>query len=190
MDLLKQAEELQKEGQEVLKIIGLMEFLSKFAEPKLVGSMVNGLMVWRDIDIELVKPINEEEYWETVRFLFHNPEVNHKVSVKDFTGSMNPATPSGLYIEMRITYRGNDWKIDLWFFDPREEGAQNYNESLKSKLTKKNKPIILEIKSQIYDSPKYRKSIFSVDIYKAVLEEDVKDLEGFKKYLAKTGRSL
>ena len=37
---------------------------------------------------------------------------------------------------------------------------------------------------------KYRKEIFSIDIYKAVIENGAIDLEGFKKYLKEAGRSL
>lgn len=37
---------------------------------------------------------------------------------------------------------------------------------------------------------KYRKNFFSVDIYRAVINEGVKDLEGFKRYLGNKGISL
>ena len=58
------------------------------------------------------------------------------------------------------------------------------------KLNPDNKKIILEIKSAIADNPQYRKNIFSVDIYNAVLKEGVKDLDQFKAYLKKTNKSL
>ena len=66
----------------------------------------------------------------------------------------------------------------------------NYNEWIKDKLNDKNKQIILGLKSQIMDNPKYRKEIFAVDVYKAVAESGVTNLEGFREYLASQGKSL
>jgi len=63
-------------------------------------------------------------------------------------------------------------------------------QELKEKLTKEKIEIILHLKSILDSNPKYRKEIFSTDIYEAVLESDVIDINGFKKYLEKSGKSL
>ncbi len=191
MDLLQKQSQLQKEGKELLGKIGLMEFLSKFGKPSIVGSMASGLMAWRDIDIEIVKDeLSENEYWETVKFLFQIKDLYHSLHIQDFRKSVNPITPKGLYIETKVNDNGNTWKIDVWFMPPRQKGELNYNEWIKDKLTDENKKIILQIKNQINNNPKYRKEIFAVDIYKAVIDNGVKDMEGFTKYLVNQSKSL
>ncbi|MEK9175899.1 MAG: hypothetical protein AAB520_00485 [Patescibacteria group bacterium] len=190
-DLLKQQEELQKAGKQLLEKIGLIEFISKLGKPEIVGSMASGLMIRPDVDIEVIADeINDEDYWETVRFLFYIKNFYHSLYIQDFRKSQNPNTPKGLYIGTRVNSDGKEWKIDLWFISPRKPGEQNYNEWIKGKINNSNRKIILEIKSEIYKNLKYTKEIFSIDIYKAVIEDRVKNLEDFAKYLSQTNRSL
>ena len=77
------------------------------------------------------------------------------------------------------------WKIDIWF--KKQESRDDW---IRSGLTDETRLAILEIKSEIASNPKYRKSIFSTDIYQAVLEKGVKDLRGFRASLQETGREL
>lgn len=50
-ELLKCAEDLQREAKRVVDELGIFSILPKISEPSMVGSAENGLMVWRDIDI-------------------------------------------------------------------------------------------------------------------------------------------
>ncbi len=188
-DLLKRQRELQKEGKKVLEELKIIEILSKFGKPKIVGSFETGLMVWRDIDIELEKEIDEKEYWETVNTLFYSPKLKY-LTLIDFRKSINPNTPKGLYIGIKYWFENKEWKIDVWFMPPRSKDSENLNEWIKDKLNDENRKTILQIKNQVYKNPEYRKEFFAVDIYKAVIEKRVKDLEGFKQYLKQTKRSL
>jgi hypothetical protein len=190
LDLLQQSQNLQREGENVLQALRLLETLSQYGSPTIVGSMATGLMTWRDIDIEIVKDINEEDYWQVVKYVFH--QVNLKdTTVIDYRKSVNPNTPKGLYLCIR--YYGEEqkiWKIDIWFLPPRTSKKENINEWIKDKLTKENRKTILEIKFAIHDNPKYTKDIFSIDIYEAVIQHKVKDIEDFKKYLQKIEKTL
>ena len=189
MDLIKQQEELQEEGRKVLDKLRILEILSKFGSPKIVGSFATDLMTWRDIDIELEKEIQDEEYWEAVNQLFYEQSLKY-LTLINFKHSKNPVTPKGLYIGIKYWLENKEWKIDVWFIQPRPRNSENMNEWIKDKLNDQNRKVILEIKSQIQDSSKYKKEIFSVDVYKGVIEDKVQNLEDFKNYLAKTGRSL
>lgn len=51
-DLTKQQDELQQEAHKILGEIHLMNLLSKYGKPEVIGSVALGLMTWRDIDIE------------------------------------------------------------------------------------------------------------------------------------------
>lgn len=189
-ELEKRQKALQEEGREVLKKLQIIPFLSKFGNPNIVGSFTLGLMTWQDIDIELVKPINEEEYWQTVHYIFRQSNLKGTF-IMDYRKSVNPNTPKGLYICVQYYGKQKDpWKIDIWFIPPREPNQENLNEWIKNNLKGEHRIPILEIKNAISSNPKYRKQIFSVDIYKAVIEKNIRDLEGFKNYLKETGRIL
>lgn len=191
-DLLKRQKELQKEAYEVLDKLDLLNILLIYGKPEIVGSLATGLMTWRDIDLEVVKEINEEKYWQVVRKIFHTP--GYKLTnVVDFRKSVNPNTPKGLHIgisDYDFKKDGNLWKIDIWFLPPRKPNEENYNEWIKDKITDENRKIILSIKNTIALNPKYRKEIFSVHIYNAVIEKGIKNLEGFKTYLQTNGKQL
>jgi hypothetical protein len=102
--------------------------------------------------------------------------------------------PKGLYFG--IKYYGNFppeekmsskskyiWKIDLWFVGKEDRRGFIKTQELQKALTEEKIKIILEIKNALWDHPLYRKEIKSMDIYGAVLEKGVKNLEEFKKYL-------
>lgn len=73
---------------------------------------------------------------------------------------------------------------------PRDPNAKNLNKWIKDSLKEEHRLPILQIKHAISSHPKYRKQIFSVDIYKAVIEDGVRDLAGFKGHLQETNRTL
>ncbi|MCL4417194.1 MAG: hypothetical protein M1365_10940, partial [Actinobacteria bacterium] len=55
---------------------------------------------------------------------------------------------------------------------------------------KEKRLIILQIKEALIKNKKYKIEIFSIDVYKAVLEKGVKNLEEFKEYLKSVGKNL
>lgn len=181
---------LQMEGHEILRKLNLMKYLSQFGNPQIVGSLALGLMTWPDIDIELVKKINEDEYWKTVQYIFQHPNLKG-IFIMDYRKSSNPNTPRGLYIGVQYYGKQKDpWKIDIWFLPPRDINAENFNEQIKGILKDEHRLTILEIKQAVSFHPKYRKEIFSTDIYRAVIQRGVKNTDEFKKYLEDTNRSL
>src|SRR3990167_3858078 len=134
MDDLQIQEELQKEGRELLEKLDLLNILSLYGKAEIVGSMATGLMTWRDIDIELIGPIDEEKYWEVVKKIFHTPYYK-RTFVIDFRKSTNPNTPKGLHIcisEYNFKKDGNLWKVDIWFVD--RGGEQTFHEWFKDKV--------------------------------------------------------
>ncbi len=181
---------LQKKANEVLEKLDILNILSSYGKPEIVGSLSSGLMTWKDIDIELTNGIDEEKYWGIVKKLFHT-EGYKRLNVIDFRKSVNPNSPKGLHICISdYEYNGEKdlWKIDIWFLEPRKE--ENFHKWLLENLKEEHRLPILEIKSQITSNPKYKYEIFSVDVYKAVIEDGIKNLEDFKKYLLKTNRTL
>lgn len=191
MDLLKQQDQLQKEGQEVLEKLKLLGLLGKYGKVELVGSIETGLMSWQDIDMDVLADLSKDEFFEVSKQILYLTNVR-QLQIIDNVYSKDPRLPNIKYIG--IKYRedgGQQWNIDVCFFSSQSERrAPEFDSWLKSKLTEDSRKIILTLKNEISKNPKYGKSLFSADIYKAVLNEGIKDLDEFKKYLEKNGKIL
>jgi hypothetical protein len=190
-DLITYQDELQREGHAVLEDLKLLEFLAQFSKPHIVGSLATGLMTWRDIDLELYTVPNEEQLWQASQYLFSQQYVK-SVMQADYRKRMDSPFPKGLYIGAKYKKEeGRQWKIDLWLMSQRD--TPDYHTWMLKRLpslTTEKKLAILTLKNALSDHPLYRKTIFSIDIYKAVIEEGVTDMVGFTEYLKKSGRSL
>ncbi|MBI2022185.1 hypothetical protein HYS93_04905 [Candidatus Daviesbacteria bacterium] len=193
---------LQKDAYKVLEKLQLMELLKNFGEPKIVGSLSLGLMTWRDIDLETVcKELKKEYIAAIVATLISNFDRRIDFGMIDNRLKEHFIIPKGMYIGCK--YFGEDipveelkgsnpnvWKIDMWFGLKGDNQGFQKTEEIKSKLTKEKRRIILEIKEKVSKNPKFRKEIFSVDIYDAVLENGVNNLNEFEQYLKQRGRLL
>ncbi|MFA4954246.1 MAG: hypothetical protein WC641_02965 [Patescibacteria group bacterium] len=195
-NLVKNQAILQKEASEILDKLGLLDFLSKFGNAKIIGSVALGLMTWRDIDMDLaVDELKEDDYFRTVQYLFNKPEVkklllaDNRIRTEQIIAQ---GIPESMYLGIFVRGEGeSEWKIDLRFVKDSLVRAEKYIDGIKSRLNDENREIILNIKNTICTHPKYiNKEIFGVDIYNSVLDGGVKNLADFIKYLANKGIEL
>src|SRR5260221_250178 len=107
--LLENQRQLQHDANSLLRHLKLLHFLSRFGKPEIVGSVATGLMTWPDIDIELLKQIDEDDFWKTASFLLHQPDFK-RILIMDFRISKNPNTPKGLH----ICVKDFSWKKRIW----------------------------------------------------------------------------
>lgn len=181
--LVAEQRALQEEAHKVLRALNLPAFLARYGTPTIVGSVALGTMTWRDIDIELRGPIDEGAFWQTAQYLIKQPSLVN-LTLMDYRMSVNPNTPKGLYIGIR--YDGildTRWKIDLWFLGERQQGEPDFHAWAKARMTEEQKMDCLAIKAVVGTLPAYGETIYSVDIYRAVIEGGVKDIKGFQQYL-------
>lgn len=183
--LLNLNELIKKEADEILSQKGLLAILNAYGNAHVSGSYFLNLMTWRDLDIYL----ETENITETDFFLLggriastFNPV---KMSYRNERKAKTPGLPNGLYWG---TYLGNeragDWKIDIWAVDKSEcQQLLDHCEAIRKKLTPEASLYILNIKSQCWKDPAYRRSYTSGDIYKAVLEKNITTIEGFKDWI-------
>jgi hypothetical protein len=176
---------IKNEADEILFAKGLMNLLSEFGQPQISGSYTLNLMTWRDLDIYLVADeISNLDFFKLGGKLndFFNPV---KMSFRNELIANSRGLPHGLYWGI---YLGNErrgaWKIDIWAVSTTEFNRLiKYCADIKQQLTTSNISIILAIKSQCWQDPEYRRSYTSMDIYKAVLEHNVSDVQSFKTYM-------
>lgn len=190
--LIENANNLQKETNDLIAKMQLNDKLTPIGELKLVGSATYNLMTWRDVDFDLVTPAipDNDIYLKAVKSLFETSGVR-KVTLVDNRNQKEKDRPKSMYIGLSYEdEKGEIWKFDIRLLS-KESVTTNIIENLiKSKLTDNLRVCILDIKSQVHNNPKYHKGFSSVDIYNAVLLNGVTDIDGFVKYLATLGKSL
>lgn len=200
-DLTKLQDELQAEAQQLIEKLGLIKLLSKYGAPTIVGSTALGLLVWRDLDIEVaVDKFSREYISEIAAILINSQTYRVDITFIDNLDKHNPYNPIGLYLGMKyfdstptkVEENNIDktWKIDIWFLTPDNLQGKATTENLKNQLTNDNRKYILEIKNIVTHNPLYRKEIRSMDIYTAVLEKGVRNIDEFSQYLNDQGKSL
>jgi hypothetical protein len=104
---------------------------------------------------------------------------------RDETSVATEGLPRGLYWGIYLgDERAGAWKIDIWATDAEGfEAVRAYGERIKERLTEPTRPLILQIKSACWRHPQYRRQFASADIYEAVLDHGVVDIDGFWEFL-------
>lgn len=183
-------EALQDEANKVIRKLGIMELLQKFGEPKIVGSLALGLMVWRDVDIEVPDQTGIEPVIEIAKYLLNRRGIK-RVTLENHYDVHKNGKPAGYYVgALYSEHASKQWKIDIWLVRPGVKGAASLINAVRSKLTPAKRDSILAIKHAVVHNPEYRKSILSVDVYDAVFHHNAKTVQDFQKYLEKTGRHM
>ena len=76
---------------------------------------------------------------------------------------------------------GELWNVDLWFFDKETiADAEKYCDTISENTSQEQKDIIVSIKSELISRGLYSFEHYtSMDVYKAVLENNVKNTDEF-----------
>ncbi len=168
----------KSQADHILYEFGLLKKLEEIGVPHIIGSYRMDMMGWNDLDIDIENDrMSLDKLYELSAFIldtFHPTWYEAKEEINDegkrvwFHG-----------FETMIT--GELWNVDLWFFD-RETitNAESYSDDITKRTTLIQKERIIQIKEELiarelYSFEKYK----SLDVYKAVLENDVADVEEF-----------
>jgi hypothetical protein len=183
---------IKDEAAQILHEDGLLGILNSFGKPHITGSYSLDLMTWRDLDIYLeVQTIEEASHFrlgEMIAARFQPVKMSYRNELLGKTKGL----PSGLYWGV---YLGNEragaWKIDIWVVNGEEcQRLLKYCSDIQDQLTDEFRKTIMEIKSQCWQDPNYRKAFSSSDIYDAVLKHRITGITDFKKYLSSKNKIL
>ncbi|HKY04777.1 MAG TPA: hypothetical protein VJQ56_07805 [Blastocatellia bacterium] len=176
---------LRAEADDLLWRRGLHALLEKYGRAHLTGSYALKLMTWRDLDTYLVgDEISVADFFnlgsEIAELLTPT-----KMHFRNEREAKSEGLPEGLYWGVYLgDEREGAWKIDIWAVNPGQFTVlDDYCNEIESKLTASTRSKILEIKSQCWMKPGYRRRYSSSDIYDAVLNEGVNNLAAFNEYL-------
>lgn len=180
-------EALRREADEMLAASGIGAVLrDRFFTP--VGSYAMRTMTWRDLDFERAAEPDWDDFWETCTRFALTGWCTRLQAVDVYREDW---ADGGLYCGLRVAPPGHDapvpkrdtatWGLDVWTaraveFEARA-GAQR--RLWQKRLDDETRSYILAIKEACCRDPRYRKTLLSVHIYEAVLEQDIHDMDSF-----------
>jgi hypothetical protein len=178
-ELLERAEARQHTAEHILRELDLVNRWNRFGRCNLVGSVAYGLVVAPDIDMEIFCPEPKiEDGFEILRACALSPNV---VRTR-FWNALGPPH-FGLYWRVDYDHEGEEWKIDMWSMADSysEPCGTHLTEPMLRALTPESRETILRLKeavraSDTVDCP-------SIQIYRAVLDDNVKNIEEFEEWL-------
>lgn len=159
---------------------GLLEQLKTIGCPHIVGSYRMDMMAWNDLDIDIENDaMSKERLYELTQFIINTFQPTWYEAKEEVGNDGKTVWFHGF--ETMIT--GELWNVDLWFFDkPTIEKAEQYCEDITQKATAEQKQAILAIKTALIERGLYSFDQYtSMDVYTAVLDNDVMTVEEFLK---------
>jgi hypothetical protein len=179
--------DLHTEADLMLKESGLGKLI-KEAGYKPVGSYAMQTMTWRDLDFERIEdPPDWQRHLQFGEKLMRLGWLWEVDSMNTFITDYFPGLPKGYFWGIRGEYPkgGPTWKFDLWAARQEEFERERDNSRMTNwmrKLTEEKRFYILAIKDAICHTLEYRRTIHSVDIYEAVLDCNISNLEDFREW--------
>lgn len=180
--------ELRAEADHLLYGKGILELMSRYGKVHVRGSYALRLMAWKDLDIYLEMSALDEEPFRKLGGELTVVLSPTRVTYNNRVTEPMPGMPHGFYYGFRLgDLHSGGWKIDLWAMEAAEMNPRMlFEEQLAARLTDSTRKVILAIKAQVWTHPEYRKSITSMDIYRAVLDGGAVDVGGFWSFLGRS----
>lgn len=180
-DVIELAAIRRKVAEKILTDLDLFRKWERFGRPVMVGAFAYDLLLDPDIDMEIYcSDLRIEHGFQVLSECALNQRVTKVRFFNELTGR-----DKALY--WQICYKennGTEWKIDMWSapkdYDlPR---AEHLIEPIRASLTPETRRIILELKAQRLIDSSLRCP--SVDLYRAVLDDDVRTSDDLRTWLA------
>ncbi len=186
MQPLERADKLRHEADEVLEIMGLFEILRPYGKVFPSGSYFLDVMVYPDIDM-YITTVSLDQLFELAAKIARCELVTQVV----FEKTDDPVhMPGGLYLKPRINYGdwGRPWKIDIWSLS--EKVIQHKMADMhhfQSRLTPELREKIIRYKLSILTSQLRTPMYSGIYIYKAFIDEGLRDEASVTRYLKSSG---
>jgi hypothetical protein len=185
MSPLERAEKLRQEAHFLLIELKLYEAFAPFGGLTIGGSCFLGVQAYPDLDI-YVPPVPVEDYLKIRDHLAAYPLVTRVV----FKDSDEAAFPGGLYLKTYVAYGDwqRPWKIDIWsvetrYYEPQIAQLARWKTVLTEELREQIVAYKLSILNEKYRTPMYS----GYYIYRAFLDEGLREPAEVTRYLIKNG---
>jgi hypothetical protein len=160
---------------------GLRAVLARHGEPHVIGSYSLRLMTWRDLDIHLVRDELDVQAFFALGGELATLLKPHRMHFRDETLVRTSGLPKGLYWGVYLgDEKAGAWKIDVWATGREDfESVRRFNDGIAARLTDDTRAAILAVKAACWRHPQYRRGFTSADVYAAVLDRGVRDVDAF-----------
>lgn len=185
--LWEEQSRLKRQTEKLVLGTGIFEIFSRYGDLSPIGgSYKYDLMVYPDIDIDVVSiEIDKQKFAELVREMVSSKFVR-KVSTADTVNfeAIQKGRPKGYWIGLEILFEGERWGVDCWLQHPdwTLENKDIYTKRL-SELDDTGKSAILLIKYDLIRQGTYGKTVFSTDVYNAVLDQNIRTATEFNQFI-------
>ncbi len=125
--MLERQDALQAEVRRLVEQLDLPTMLGGAGRFERLGSMVSGLMVWRDLDLGATcGRLGPERAWETMVPLAAHPRTT-RLRYRNEVGRLAPPGLRGYgrnyFVAHHETEAGEEWKIDVSLWSPGSPGS-------------------------------------------------------------------
>jgi hypothetical protein len=182
--LMAASKGLKADAARLLANSHLLSILGLYGEIRLMGSYPTGLMVNGDIDVYIIrkKRFTKDEVLKIFVSIISETFFTSYFFGDWYKSGKDPNFPRGYYIGLKKVYRGQKWKIDLWFLDEKQQ-RRNDQERLNIcdiKLTPAQTKTILKLKH-------HRNSLgitmSGQKVYEAVLVDGITTIARFRRWM-------
>ena len=164
----------------ILYDCGLLEELSKYGTPHIIGSYRMGMMAWNDLDIDIEnEKMSLDKLYHLSQFIidrFHPTWYEAKEEI-------NSQNKTVWFQGFEALIENELWNVDLWFFDKdtiklAEESCDKIVRQVKNLPS--SKELIIQLKKELIARKLYSFDQYtSTDVYDAVLNQHITNLENF-----------
>jgi hypothetical protein len=186
--LLSHQTALQVEAAELLAVMSRIDVLPDLGPLLVTGSYVSGLMCWPDLDVgALVGPeFAPADVMDVVARVVGSVEVSEFV-YRDERGTRSPTgerRDERFHVPMQVVWNTHEWRFDLslWLHDDHADVA-HWHRQLGKRITPEQRAAVLRIKKVWCRRPEYPDDVSGLEIYNAVLDDNVRTPDGFAAWL-------
>jgi hypothetical protein len=185
MNPLERAATLKQEAGQIMEAVRLKEIVQPYGAISATGSYDLDVMVYPDLDVMIPK-VSVEQLFHIAGQLARFEKVLQVV----FERSNEPLLPDGLYLKPRIDYGqwGRPWKIDIWsLHGDTIQQRLRMMQAFRERMTAGLREQIIRYKLAILTREKRTPMHSGYFIYKAFLEEGLRDFAQVTHYLRANG---
>ena len=170
------SDSLQNEAINIESELGIINFLSNFGRAEIVGSVANDLIVNKDIDIHLLTNNNVDDVAQKfIGFLEYIKEIR-SIKIEDYKLEKKSVCV--------VIDNYNNWNIEVWITTDINYTGFKMKEELKKRLDDDKRDTIISLK-KYYNEKDLLHGEMSSNIYRAVLYNNINNIDEFKEYTLK-----
>lgn len=178
------SQEIRKNADRILYEHGLLDLLKPLGTPHVVGSYRMDMMAWNDLDIDIE---NDRMDMDKLYRLTGSVLRAFRPSWYEAKQERTADGKNVWFHGFEAVVNGELWNVDLWFFDRETiESAERYCDNIVRTASAVQKEQIFLIKQELMRRGLYSFDKFhSMDVYRAVLDMNVRDIDEFLERYAK-----